>query len=172
MRSAQEGGLLFDAELRPHRSLSPQGFVWLMTGLCLVSFIAGLAFYLAGAWPVIGFMGADVLLIYAAFRINYRRAHMRETLQLTPGQLRVRRINHWGEIQTWDFQTYWLQVLLEETPDGDNQLSLRSHGRSLTIGSFLPPRERAEVAAALRQALARSRQLAPDPDPNLAPQAG
>lgn len=166
MMSAQEGGFLFDAELRPHRSLSPQGFLWLMSGICLVSFAAGLACYLAGAWPVIGFMGADVLLIYFAFRVNYRRAHMREILQLKPGQLRVQRINHWGETQTWDFQTYWLQVLLDEQADGDNRLTLRSHGRSLVIGSFLPPRERVEVAAALRRALDQSRNT------DWAPQAG
>jgi len=164
--SAQEGGLLFDAELRPHRSLSPQGFVWLMSGICLVSFTAGLACFPAGAWPVIGFMGADVLLIYVAFRINYRRAHMRETLKLSPGQLQVRRISHWGEIQSWDFQTYWLQISLDEQDDGDNKLTLRSHGRSLVIGSFLPPQERAEVAAALGQALAQAR------NPDLAPQLG
>jgi len=166
MMSAQEGGLLFDAELRPHRSLSPQGFLWLMSGICLVSFAAGLACYLAGAWPVIGFMGADVLLIYFAFRINYRRAHMRETIQLTPGQLRVQRINHWGEIQTWDFQTYWLQVLLDEQDEGEIKLTLRSHGRNLVIGSFLPPRERIEVADALREAIDQSRR------PGLAPQTG
>ena len=137
-----------------------------MSGICLFSFAAGLACYLAGAWPVVGFLGADVLLIYFAFRINYRRAHMRETLQLTPDQLRVQRINHWGEIQTWDFQTYWLQVFLDEQADGENILTLRSHGRSLVIGSFLPPREREEVAEALRHALDRSRVS------GLAPQAG
>ena len=87
--STQEGDLLFDAELRPHRSLSPQGFLWLMGGICLFSFSAGLAFFLVGAWPVIGFLGADVLLIFFAFRVNYRRAHMRETLKLTPEHLQV-----------------------------------------------------------------------------------
>ena len=153
----QDDDLLFDAELKPHRSLSPRGFIWLMSGICLISFSAGLAFFLAGAWPVVGFLGADVLLIYLAFRVNYRRAHMRETLQLTADRLTVQRISHWGGVQTWEFQPYWLQVLLDDSPDVERQLTLRSHGRSLVIGSFLPPDERTQVATALKQALGHTR---------------
>jgi hypothetical protein len=37
-------------------------------------FRRGLAFLLMGAWPVFGFFGLDVLAIYWAFRINFRRA--------------------------------------------------------------------------------------------------
>ena len=33
-----------------------------------------MVFLLAGAWPVFGFFGLDVLLVYWAFRLNYRRA--------------------------------------------------------------------------------------------------
>jgi len=146
-------------ELRPHRSLAPKGFATLMLLIAGISFVTGMMFVLAGAWPVIGFLGADVLLIYLAFRVNYRRAHMREILQLTADQLKVQRISHWGEVQTWEFQTYWLQVFLDDSPEDTSQLTLRSHGRSLVIGSFLPPRERAEVAAALRQALDQTRGL-------------
>ena len=153
----QDDDLLFDAELKPHRSLSPRGFIWLMSGICLISFSAWLAFFLAGAWPVVGFLGADVLLIYLAFRVNYRRGNMRETLQLTADRLTVQRISHWGEVQTWEFQPYWLQVLLDDSPDVENQLTLRSHGRSLVIGSFLPPDERTQVATALKQALGHTR---------------
>lgn len=149
---------LFDAELRPHRSLSPRGFVFLMAGVCAISFTGGLAFFLAGAWPVIGFMGADVLLIYLAFKINYRSGRLVETLHLTPETLTVRRIWPGGRSRSWEFQPYWLQVELADPPRHDSPLVLRSHGRSLSIGSFLTKEERAEVATALRDALLRARQ--------------
>src|SRR3546814_12592383 len=87
------GAALFDAELRPHRSLSPRGFLLLMASVCAFSFAGGLAFYLAGAWPVIGFLGADVLLIYLAFKINYRSGRLVERLHLTRDRLTV--------IRTW-----------------------------------------------------------------------
>lgn len=149
---------LFDAELRPHRSLSPHGFLLLMTGICAISFAGGLAFYLAGAWPVIGFLGADVLLIYLAFKINYRSGRLVETLYMTRDILTVRRVWPGGKSRTWEFQPAWLQVELADPPRHDSPLVLRSHGRSLAIGSFLTKEERAEVAAALRAAAMRARQ--------------
>ena len=79
----------FAAVLTPHRSLSPKGFTVLMALVCLVSFATGLLFYLLGAWPVMGFMGLDVALIYVAFKLNYRAARLYETVDLTPGALTV-----------------------------------------------------------------------------------
>jgi uncharacterized membrane protein len=152
--------LLFDARLRPHRSLGPRGFVVLMAAVCGVSFVAGLVFFLIGAWPVVGFFGLDVALIYLAFRINYRRARMYETLRLTRRTLVVERVSHWGERRTWQLQPYWLQVLVDERPGEDGALMLRSHGRSLAVGAFLTAEERHDLARALRQALRRVRCVA------------
>ena len=98
------GEILFDAVLSPHRSLSPRGFALLMAAICAFSFAAGLGFFLAGAWPVVGFLGVDVALVYFAFRVNYRRARMYETLRLTHDGLVVERIDHWGGKSTWRFR--------------------------------------------------------------------
>jgi len=110
-----------------------------------------------GAWPVTGFFGLDVLLIYLAFRINYRRARMFETVSLTPDALTVERVNHRGRRQTWRFQPYWLRVSMDDPPQHDSALILSSHGRSLVIGAFLSPEERLDFARALRHALDRLR---------------
>lgn len=48
-RTGNVDELLFAAELRPNRSLSPRGFRILMAAICLFSLIAGLGFFLAGA---------------------------------------------------------------------------------------------------------------------------
>lgn len=154
---AQRPDLLFDALLLPHRSLSPRGFLLLMAGVGTVSFAAGLVFFLMGAWPVIGFLGLDVALIYLAFRINYRRACQYETVKLTRGDLTVERIGRRGEVSTWRFQPAWLRVQMDDPPRPSSQLVLRSHGRTLRIGGFLTAQERADFAAALRAALERAR---------------
>lgn len=148
--------VVFDALLTPHRSLSPRGFLVLMAVICTISFTAGWIFLLMGAWPVVGFLGLDVLLIYVAFRINYRRARTYESLRLTPRALTVRRVSHWGEASHWRFQPTWLQVLMDDPPHHNSQLTLRSHGRSLVIGRFLTPDERLDLARALRTALAEA----------------
>ena len=63
---------IFSAMITPHRSLGRVGFLVLMAVFGAVSFVAGIAFLLMGAWPVFGFFGLDVVLLYWAFRLNYR----------------------------------------------------------------------------------------------------
>ncbi len=151
--------ILFDALLTPHRSLAPRGFVILMGFITVVSFSAGLVFFLVGAWPVVGFLGLDVALIYLAFRINYRDARRHEILRLTRRRLVVERRDPWGAVKRWNFQPAWLQVLMDDPPAHDSQLTLRSHGRALAVGSFLAPEERLDLAKALRRALDQARAL-------------
>lgn len=62
-RLGESEALLFDAVLYPHRSLGPTGFWLLMAFVSAASFAAGTVFYLAGAWPVVGFLGLDGLFI-------------------------------------------------------------------------------------------------------------
>ncbi len=143
----------FDAILRPNRSLSPRGFFWLMVGFSAILLAAGLWFFALGAWPVLGFMGLEIAFVYWCFKQNYKSGRTYETVHLTDRQLTVDRCNHWGEHKQWTFQPYWLNVDLKEPVEHDSQIRLRSHGRSVTIGSFLAPEERADFAAALRRAL-------------------
>jgi uncharacterized membrane protein len=145
----------FDAVLNPHRSLSPKGFLILMLALGGISFVAGVAFLAMGAWPVFGFFGLDVLLVYVAFKLNYRSGKLVEAVRLTDRQLHIRRIHPGGRIQEWSFQPYWVRVEMDDPPEHASQLTLSSHGRSLNIGAFLVPEERLELAQALTAALER-----------------
>lgn len=151
------GEYLFDAVLTPHRSLSPRGFWLLMGCIVAVSFTGGLVFLIAGAWPIFGFFGLDVALIYWAFRASYRSGRLRERLRLTRDELTVERIDPRGKLRRWTFQPYWLQVDIDDPPDHSSQLVLSSHGRALAVGAFLSPLERGEIAGALRQALGECR---------------
>jgi uncharacterized membrane protein len=154
---AQASPVFFDAVLYPHRSLPPRGFLVLMLLLGGVSFAAGMSFVLIGAWPIFGYFGLDVLLVYLAFRASYRSARMHEWVRLTKDMLTVERVGQRGERRRWQFQPYWLRVVLEER-DQTNRLVLTSHGRELVVAGFLGPQERKNFAAALKDALTRWRQ--------------
>ncbi len=156
---------LFDAVLEPHRSLSRSGFLTLMAVVVVVSFAAGIAFALMGAWPVFGFFGLDAALIYIAFRVNYRSARMYETVRLTEDTLTVVRVDASGQVRRWSFQPYWLRVNIDDPPRRDSKLMLSSHGKSLAIGSFLAPHERLDFARALETALHKLREPAPTASP-------
>jgi uncharacterized membrane protein len=129
----------FERVLLPHRSLPPRGFQLLMLILGLISFSVGTAFVSIGAWPVTGFFGLDVALVYVAFRISYRRARLREILRLAGDAFTVERISVYGNRRVWRFQPFWLRVVLEERDADSNRLFVASHGRFLAIGDFLAP---------------------------------
>ena len=143
----------FSAVLAPHRSLGPTGFAVLMAGVCLVSFGTGLFFYLLGAWPVIGFMGLDVALIYIAFKLNFRALRLYETVDLTQDALTVTRIAPSGKSQSWRFNPYWVRLSLQERIGRSSELSIASHGERLVFASFLTDEEREDFASALSSAL-------------------
>jgi uncharacterized membrane protein len=117
-------------------------------------------FYMIGAWPVLGFMGLDVALIYAAFKLNYRSGRLYETVDLTPDVLTVTRVQPSGKAQSWSFNPYWVRLKLEERIGRSSELSLASHGDCLVLASFLSDPEREDFARALRAALADAK--APD----------
>lgn len=129
----------------------------LMGAICCVSFGTGLLFYMLGAWPVIGFMGLDVLLIYIAFKLNFRALRLYETVDLTPDALTVTRVQPSGKEQIWTFNPYWVRLRLEPRVGQTSELSLSSHGNRLVFASFLTDTEREDFAAALRGALSAAK---------------
>jgi uncharacterized membrane protein len=147
----------FHAVLTPHRSLGPTGFLILMSALGVVSFVAGLVFFIAGAWPVLGFFGLDVLLIYVAFRLNYRSGRLYETVDLTPDSFTLTRVHPSGRQERFDCNPYWARVKLREWPDGRTALSVVSQGKELGFARFLNDDERRDLAGALREALLAAR---------------
>ncbi len=146
----------FYAELRPNRSLSRTGFIVVLAGFAMINAVFATLFVVAGAWPVSGFFGLDVLGVTAAFWIYRRRwADVSEIIDLRPDLLTVTKIRRRRAKRVWTCQPYWLRVELEVTGEVVGPLWLYSHGRGLRIAEFLGGRDRREFAAALRVALAR-----------------
>jgi uncharacterized membrane protein len=149
---------IFSAVITPHRSLDRVGFYILIGVYGAVSFVAGVAFLLKGAWPVFGFFGLDVLLLYWALKLNYRHAAAYEEVRVTPSALTVRKVSHRGVAREWVLNPLWVRlekVVHEEF--GIERLTLVSRGRELAIAAFLGPDEKASFARALGAALGEAR---------------
>jgi uncharacterized membrane protein len=149
---------IFAAVITPHRSLSSTGFLIFMLCIGGVSFVSGVVFLLLGAWPVFGFLGLDVLLVYGAFRANFRAARAYEEVKVTATELKVRKVNQRGGVREWTLNPVWVQLdrsVHEEF--GIERLFLVSRGRRLSIAGFLNPDEKKSFATALSAALGEAR---------------
>jgi uncharacterized membrane protein len=149
---------IFSAVVTPHRSLDRAGFLIVMAAVSGVSFVAGTVFLLLGAWPVFGFFGLDVLLVYWAFRANYRAAAAYEEVVVTPTELRVRKVSHRGRVSEWSFNPLWVRLERDRHDEfGLQGLFLTFRGRRLPIATVLSPQEKESFATALAAAIGEAR---------------
>jgi uncharacterized membrane protein len=149
---------IFSAIITPHRSLSSTGFLMVMLLVGGVSFAAGTLFFILGAWPVVGFFGLDVLLIYWAFRANYRAAAAFEQVTVTASELKVRRVSHRGKVSEWTLNPLWSRLDREIIPEfGIQRLFLVSRGNRVSIANFLGAHEKESFADALAAAIGEAK---------------
>lgn len=150
---------VFDAVIHPYRSLGAEGFrVLLYVVIATNAAVAALMIALGG-WPVLGFLGLDILLVYLAFRLSYAQSAAFERIVVDHESLTVHRVDRRGAAKEWRFPSYWTSVWFEGDEE-NGTVTLRSHGRSLEIGAFLSPFERKDFAAALSAALYDAKNLA------------
>lgn len=147
----------FDALLFPNRSLPNAGFIAVMAVVIGVNLTLGAVFFALGAWPVLGFCGLDILLVWLAFKLSYRQGRLHERVRLTEDELLVSRVLPSGHEQRWRLQPYWTALSIRRPIDEDSQVKLKSKGRTLILGAFLSPKERGDFADALASALGRVR---------------
>jgi uncharacterized membrane protein len=147
---------VFTAVIRPYRSLGPSGFRVLMVVCAVVTALAAIRVAALGFWPISGFLLFDVLALYIAFRISYRRADAFEELVLTPIELLFRRVSHRGERSEWRFNPLWTKLDRDTDEEfGLQRLTLVSRGQRILIARELSPGEREHFADELGRALAQ-----------------
>ncbi len=148
---------LFAAELRPNASLTPRGRRWLIGVTCALAAIPGIVFWSLGAWPVIGLMGLDVLVLWLALDIVRKRSQVSEEVKLWPDRLEVTRTVR-GKVFADRFDPFFVRLVVDkDAADRVSRLGLRSPERELELGRFLGAPDKASFAAALGNALRRAR---------------
>lgn len=146
----------WQATLTPHRSLTRQGFLMVMGLVVAVNLVVGGLFMAIGAWPVAGFAGLDVLIIWWAFRANFADARKMERISITEHELVFDRFAENRPPEQQRFVRRWVRVELEEDREREliGRLSLVSGASRVVVGDFLAPEERKQLATALRAVLA------------------
>lgn len=141
--------------------MHPRALLGVLIAAGLINFAFGLSFVLRGAWPIMPFMGADVLLLAWAFRASRRAAARTEHVVLTTSELRIARHPVRGQPTEVSLNPYWVRVDLEDDAGPARKLTLWSHGKPVPLGSFLAPQDRVSLADALKAALRAARDFRP-----------
>lgn len=147
--------VFFDATLHPARSLTRRGLVVLISLVITANMALALRALNAGGWPILPFLGLDVAALAGAFWLNNRAARMHERIVLDARALTITHVAPSGRRVGWTFEPAWVRVSVDEAARDGGRVTVTTHGKGVAVASFLTPRERREMAAALNDALRR-----------------
>ncbi len=146
------------SSLTPHRSLGHIGFTILMGAFLAGWAVTGAICLAYGAWPVFGFFGLDVLLVYGAFKLNYRAARAHEEVSVSRTSLDIRKVAPSGRAVAYQFNPFWARFAIARHNEiGITRMAVEGQGRSVQIGGFLNPGDRESFARAFAGALMRAK---------------
>ena len=151
------GEAVFEAIITPHRSLSAAGVRRVVAALLILSAGISTGLWFIGAWPVVGFNGAEMLLAVVLLRRNAREYRQEERLLLSNAGLHIVRTDMRGRRTVRRLGSGWLNAVLQTRPGRAPCLLLVERGRQVEVGAHLGEDEKRDLAAAIRQALHRQR---------------
>jgi len=146
-----------DAVLEPPRSLSTRGLNRVMLILGVFSAVFSLGFLLVGAWPVVGFLGVEILALWLVFRWSFRAQTARTYVRVTADEVDVRKVDGWGRERRASMASHFARVEFDRTATGPTALRLATSRTAYPLGEFLTPRERETFARRLMQAISDAR---------------
>lgn len=149
---------LFAATLTPHRSLSRRGFRIVIAVVVVLASIPGMIFFSLGAWPIVGFLGLDVLLVWWALGASLKGGRQYEVVTLWPDQLELRQVSGRGKEQVQRFNPFFVRLVIDrDINERTTALHLRTSDSDTEIGAFLSPDDKASFAKVFGTALKKAR---------------
>ena len=147
-------GARLQLRLTPHKSLTPEGFVWFIGVTATLIFMP-----LLRAWDI-GVLGPSALLsaplwaIWRALMRSWSDMDLYEVVTLWPDRVRIERHDPRKPQRNWEANPYWVTVHLHEKGGPvPKYLTLRGAGREVELGAFLTPGERQRLKQQLEAEL-------------------
>jgi uncharacterized membrane protein len=161
MTTRIEARPLFAATLTPHRSLGRRGIRLVVAVVAILSTIPGIVFFSLGAWPIVGFLGLDVALVWWALSASLRDGKRIEKVTVWPDQIELMRVSAAGREELLRFDPHLVKLIVErDFNERTTGLHLRNNGEDVQVGAFLNPDDKASFAKALGTALRKARHTA------------
>jgi uncharacterized membrane protein len=158
MNTQTQARPLFAATLTPNRSLGRRGLRIVVVALAVMASIPGMIFFSLGAWPIIGFLGLDVLLLWWALSSSLHESRRFEVVTLWPDQLELRQVAPGGEERVRRFNPFFVKLVIDRDIDERTTgLHLRTSDEDIEIGAFLNGDDKASFAKVFGTALKKAR---------------
>ncbi|GGA37588.1 DUF2244 domain-containing protein [Pelagibacterium lentulum] len=149
---------LFAALLTPHRAMNQRAIRWFIAFAAIMASVPGLIFFAMGAWPIVGFLGLDVLLLYWALSASRKSGKAFEEITLWPDTLELRQVSSQGRDRTISFNPFFVRfTAARDSEDRIVALHLVSRDRRTEIGRFLNADDKARFASLFAPALNRAK---------------
>jgi len=149
---------LFAATLTPHRSLTRRGYRYVVALACVMATVPGLIFFSMGAWPIVGFLGLDLLAIGWALSASFKSGKQFEEVTLWPDELEVKQVAANGKAEITRFNPFFVKLVIDrDFNERITTLHLRSREQDMVIGAFLNPDDKTSFARVFGAALKKAR---------------
>jgi len=155
--ASQTNGILLEAHLTPSVAIKLSAVRWILSLFGCVCVFMGVTFALIGAQPVLGFMGIEIILLFAVYRFCVRNSRMAEQIILSGHSVLFRRIDRYGNISITNFEPLWLRIEIGGAKGVFRHIVFASKGRSCNVGVFLTPEEKVVLLNTLQRALRKLR---------------
>ena len=142
-----------DIKIYRNQSLTTRGLYILMFFITIPASYLGISFYVLGAWPVLGFMGFEILLIYIAFKILFYNNKFYEHIILDSEKLNILFKKKNKIIKKIELEPTWVQVKIEKIYENEDTLIVSSHGKKIILANYLIPEERLKLAGKIKSGL-------------------
>ena len=141
-----------DAVLWHSRSLSPTGFRWMMTLIGAWSLALASVFFVVGAYPVAGFLGGEILLLYICFKRVIRSRSVRTHVRVTSRAVEIDYVDDAERVRSKRIPAPLRSVEIIDAGRA-GVLRIRGPNDEAAIGDCLTDSERRDLARRLRLAL-------------------
>lgn len=124
----------------------------MFAALSVASAAIGIGFAIAGAWPVLPFVGLEIAALGVAFVLYARRAGDYERIELAQGRLTIE-VAEAERLEQYRLDPRCARVVLERNEGYGARVLLRGPGQEVEIGRHLDALARIEFAGELSRRL-------------------
>ncbi|MFT7685747.1 MAG: putative membrane protein [Candidatus Azotimanducaceae bacterium] len=129
--------------LRPNFSMTWRGNLYFLCGLSCLSLVIGLGFLVNGAWLVLPYSILEMLILAICLYSCVRKCYQQEIITLFTDEVIVEK-GRFSAQERWAYPRFWSKFLVKTSkhPWQPKQVTLRSHGNEIELGSFLNEKDK------------------------------